>query len=88
MYAIRSYYAKNQPSYIVYRFGTAENIELEYPDDLSHSYDLFTYSYYLRGGGQDNESLDLNHLTFETEDYTYTLSEEYSYESSTRNNFV
>lgn len=60
--------------YIVYRFGTAKNVELEYPakKDIS-SWQLFKYSYYLRGGGPDNEGLDLNYVQFTNKGYKYVI---------------
>lgn len=70
---------KSQPDYIVYRFGTKDNIELEYPKNRdSDSWSKFTYSYYLRGGGTDNEGVDFNYLTFDNGGYEYQIYSEYS----------
>jgi hypothetical protein len=68
--------SKKEPGYIVYRFGQKNKIELEYPKDLSKSWERFTYSYYFRGGGPENEGLDLNYLRFTNGNYTYTIYEE------------
>lgn len=68
----------DEQDYIVYRFGTTENIELEYPSDKKDSWNKFTYSYYLRGGGTENDGLDLNYLQFEIGNYLYEVYEEYS----------
>lgn len=73
--------SKNQQDYIIYRFGTRDKIELVYPIKAENSWSLFTYSYYLRGGGTDNEGLDLNYLSFKNGGYTYEIYEEYSAES-------
>lgn len=70
--------SKEEPSYLVYRFGTPENIELEYPENQVDSWDSFTYSYYLRGGASDNEALDLNYVTFEYNGLRYQIFQEYS----------
>ena len=70
--------SKSEPSYIVYRFGTKENIELEFPKDLENSWKLFIYSYYFRGGGAENEGMDLNYLKFKTSKFEYEIYEEYS----------
>jgi hypothetical protein len=35
----------------------------------------FTYSYYLRGGAEDNEGLDLNYLDYENGGYQYEIYE-------------
>lgn len=76
-------------SYIVYRFGTNKNIELEYPIVLSaESWQKFTYSYYYRGGGKENAGLDLNYVTFENNGFTYKLYDEYSAEDDSRNTGV
>ena len=64
--------------YLVYRFGTKENIEFEFPDDLSTSWDNFKFSWYLRGGGIQNEGLDLNYLYFDIKDFRYVVFQEYS----------
>ena len=72
--------SKEEPTYIVYRFGTKDNIELEFPQDKKDSWNKFTYSYYLRGGGKQNIGLDLNHLSFQNGNYTYEVYEEYSAE--------
>lgn len=72
--------SKNQQDYIVYRFGTKKNIELEFPNDRNDSWSNFTYSYYLRGGGKANAGLDLNHLSFIRNGYEYQVYQEYSAE--------
>lgn len=74
--------SKEEPSYIVYRFGTSENVEFEFPEDLVDSWDKFTYSYYLRGGSRENEGLDLNYVTFEYDGAEYVIFQEYSSENA------
>lgn len=61
--------------------GRSENVELEFPDDFTDSWNKFIYSYYLRGGGIENEGLDLNYLRFEYNGTEYQLFQEYSAES-------
>ncbi|HRE10974.1 MAG TPA: hypothetical protein PK605_06390 [Ignavibacteria bacterium] len=69
-------------SYIVYRFGTNGKVELVYPAAMNiDSWQLFTYSYYFRGGGKENAGLDLNYLSFENNGYLYKLYQEYSAEA-------
>lgn len=65
-----------KPDYIVYRFGQKNKIELEYPKDLSNSWEKFTYSFYFRGGGAENSGIDINYLSFTNKDYTYTIYQE------------
>lgn len=67
-----------QPEYIVYRFGTKDKIELESPPDKEDSWSKFTYSYYFRGGGAENEGMDLNYLSFENDGYNYEIYQEYT----------
>lgn len=70
--------AKTQPDYIVYRFGTKDKIELEFPQNNdSDSWSSFIYSYYLRGGGTENEGMDMNYLVFENGGYEYKVYEEF-----------
>lgn len=70
-------------SYLVYRFGTSSNIELQYPTELNEgSWQLFTYSYYFRGGGKENAGMDLNYLSFNNNGYNYKLYQEYSAEDN------
>lgn len=66
-----------EPDYIVYRFGSKDNVELEYPSNKTDSWNCFTYDYYLRGGGAANEGVDLNYLSFERENYIYRVYDEY-----------
>jgi len=63
-------------SYLVYRFGTAEKAELEYPAvrDKS-SWKRFQYSGYWRGGGKENEALEDYSLSFKNNGIEYSLYE-------------
>lgn len=71
--------SKDQPDYIIYRYGVKDNVELVYPEIKdADSWNKFTYSYYLRGGGAGNEGLDLNYLAFENGGRDYKIYEEYS----------
>lgn len=63
--------------YIVYRFGTTDKIELNFPKLNRESWHKFTYSYYLRGGVK-NEGLDLNYLSFVIGQYKYVICQTYS----------
>lgn len=66
-----------EKSYIVYRFGSAKKVEMEYPASKTKAWSRFEYSYYLRGGGANNEGLDLNYLSFINGDWKYILYEEH-----------
>lgn len=70
--------SKTQPDYIVYRFGSKDKVELEFPENKADSWSKFTYSYYLRGGGAGNEGMDLNYLSFENGGYEYQIYQEYT----------
>ena len=66
--------------YIVYRFGTKNKIELEYPKDKDNSWKLFRYDFYFRGGGKNNSGQDLNFLSFINDNIKYRIYSEYSAE--------
>lgn len=63
--------------YLIYRYGTEEKVELEFPKDKSKSWDLFRYNYYLRGGGIQNEGMDENNLSFTIGKYEYKIYDNY-----------
>lgn len=65
-------------AYIIYRFGTKDKIEFEYPDKSKDSWSKFTYTFYFRGGGADNEGLDLNYVSFTNKGYQYIIYDTYS----------
>lgn len=67
---------KNE-KYIIYRFGTKSKIEFEYPEKTKESWDKFKYSFYLRGGGIQNEGMDLNYIKFTNNDYKYVIYDTY-----------
>lgn len=64
--------------YIVYRFGSKDKIEFEYPGKSQDSWKKFKYSFYLRGGGKANEGMDLNYVAFENNGYKYVIYDTYS----------
>ena len=63
--------------YIVYRFGTKEKIEFEFPGKTNESWKKFKYSSYLRGGGVQNEGMDLNYVYFINEGFKYIIFDTY-----------
>lgn len=65
-------------NYLIYRYGTTDNIELEYPSDHNDSWNKFLFSYDLRGGGIRNEGIDLNYLYFTIDKFKYVVFQEYS----------
>ncbi len=68
---------KRKP-YLVYRFGTADAVELEFPQKKEGSWGRFFYWYYLRAGGPQNEGLDLNYLSFTHNGWEYIIYDEYA----------
>ncbi len=64
--------------YIVYRFGNNDRIEFEFPGKVNDSWSKFTYSFYLRGGGKENEGLDLNYIYFMNGHFKYIIYHTYS----------
>lgn len=63
--------------YLVYRYGTKDKIEFEYPSGKLNSWKKFKFSTYLRGGGKANDGMDLNYLYFQVDDYKYVIYQEY-----------
>lgn len=64
-------------NYIVYRFGTKNKIELEYPKEKDKSsFDKFEYSHYFRPfqNGVDNR-MSLNYIIFINENVKYIIYE-------------
>jgi hypothetical protein len=63
--------------YIIYRYGTKDNVEFEFPNKSKSSWTNFKYSSYLRGGGIQNEGMDLNYLSFVNEKFKYVIYDTY-----------
>jgi hypothetical protein len=63
--------------YIVYRFGTKEIVEFEFPEKNKNSWTAFKYSFYLRGGGVQNEGQDLNYISFTNKNIKYVIYDTY-----------
>lgn len=63
--------------YIIYRFGTKNKIEFEFPEKNKDSWKKFKYSFYFRGGGIQNEGMDLNYITFSNQEYDYIIYDTY-----------
>ncbi len=64
-------------NYIIYRFGSKEKVEFEFPEKNKNSWSKFKYSYYLRGGGAQNEAEDLNYIYFINKNVKYTIYDTY-----------
>jgi hypothetical protein len=63
--------------YIIYRFGTGDKIEFEFPGKSRNSWDQFKYSFYLRGGGTQNEGMELNYIYFVNKGFKYIIYDTY-----------
>lgn len=68
---------KETEEYLVVRIGTDSQINFEYPINLEDSWKQFQLHTYLRGGGPGNEGMDLRYLTFQDNNFLYTIYEEY-----------
>jgi len=64
--------------YLVYRFGSEGKVELQFPEELTNTFEKFTYNYYMRGGGAANAGLDLNYVSFTGDTHKIIIFEEYS----------
>jgi len=63
--------------YLVYRFGTKDKIELQYPNVLNvASWKAFRYSGYSRGGGRQNLAMEMHSLTFKNNQVVYKIKDE------------
>src|SRR5579872_842705 len=70
--------------YIVYRFGTADNMELQYPAQLdTTSFGKFWYDGYTRGGGPQNLAMGEYRLKFENAGAEYVMHEDWAYAETT-----
>lgn len=54
------------------------SIESEFPKNRVDSWNMFSFSSYLRGGGAENDGLDLNYLSLDNGRFQYTIYDEYS----------
>jgi len=64
--------------YIVYRFGTSEKVEMEYPENKDKSsFEKFEYSGWMRGGGVKNEGMRLDYLVFSVNNFKYIIYDTY-----------
>lgn len=63
--------------YLVYRYGSSTEIELEFPINKEGAWENFKFSSYSRGGGEMNEGIELNYIYFDIGIYTYVVYEEY-----------
>ena len=60
--------------YIVYRFGTSNKLELQYPTLLdSTSWQQFTFQGYIRGGGKQNAAMRFGYLNFYINNTNYEV---------------
>lgn len=64
--------------FLVYRFGTPQKVEMEFPKDKDSTFSRFRFYSYLRGGGAENEGLDVNRLSFVKDGVGYQIFEETS----------
>ena len=63
--------------YICYRYGSKDKIDFEFPAINKESWNQFTYSFYLRGGGISNAGMDLNYIYFKNKGYKYIIYDTY-----------
>jgi hypothetical protein len=63
--------------YLIYRFGTKSKIEFEFPEKTKASWSQFKFSFYMRGGGAQNEGMDLNYVYFTNKEFQYIIFDTY-----------
>lgn len=77
-------------NYIVYRFGTKNKIELEYPEEKDkNSFEKFEYSHYFRPRQNGIDGMNLNYVKFTNENVRYEIYQNrFEYINSKTENFI
>ena len=66
---------------MVYRFGTKDKVELQYPAVLNlASWKAFKYSGYSRGGGRRNLAMEMHSLSFSNNQVVYKIRDDWEAE--------
>jgi hypothetical protein len=60
---------------LIFRMGNDEAVLLQYPEKAEDKEMKFTYSFYLRGGGEANEGMELNYIYFILNGIKYVIYE-------------
>lgn len=64
--------------YIQYRFGSKNNIEMQYPKERNlSSWKKFGYNSYWRGGGIQNAGMEIDNISFDNDGYHYLVYRTY-----------
>ena len=64
-------------NYIVYRYGQKNKIEFEYPSKTRESWRKLNFTSQIRGGGTQNEGIDLNYVYFFNKSFQYVIYSTY-----------
>jgi len=65
--------ADRDGKYIVYRFGSQNHVELQFPNDLNHSYAVFKLSTETRGRKAPPSGFTYTQIHFSNGDFTYNI---------------
>ena len=69
-------------TYIQYRFGTKNKIEMEFPAEKNaKSWTQFHYNSYMRGGGKENAGMEIDNLEFTKNGFDYLIYRTYHAEN-------
>ncbi len=68
----------NETSFLQFRLSKNNQSLLEFPTEKANSVKQFAYGFYFRGGGVENESLDLNQFSFKVDNLLYVVFMEFS----------
>jgi hypothetical protein len=79
------FFKQKKTETIIFKIEKGKKIELQFPENSNKKEAVFMYSYYLRGGGQANEGMDLNYVYFVYHNSKYVLYET-SYDSDQKSN--
>ncbi|WP_153014217.1 hypothetical protein [Pseudomonas sp. EpS/L25] len=71
-----------QRSYLVYRYGTQNHIELNYPTDPnSSSWEKFSFNSYVRAGGELNDPKGAREISFDNSGTDYSVYQNWGSEN-------
>ena len=65
-------------AYIYYQFTNGKKVELQYPSlKNKESWKLFSYNFYMRGGGKNNAGMEIANLQFVNKGIQYLIYQTY-----------
>jgi len=75
----------NVDNKVFYRFGSRAKTEFQFPQTSANSDQKLTYSFYVRGGGINNEGMELNYIYFINGNFQYVVYDTYFFVENRHN---